>query len=118
MTCERQPPSLSRTLPFDGLSVGELEALAVEGQPKPVYGGSIMDRLMKLFMGGWIPQGKRTQWAAFGVALSAVVVAFVQWGSGEMNLTELMKLLGEKWEILAFAFGGYFVAEKIDAAKK
>ena len=76
-----------------------------------------MYMLMKVLMGGWLPQGQRTQWAAFAVAFGAMVTAIVQWASGEMQLTELVKLVTEKWEVFAAAYGMYFVAEKIDAKK-
>lgn len=77
-----------------------------------------MDWMMKILMGGWLPEGQRTQWAAFAVALGAILTAVVQWASGEMQAVELMKLITDKWEVFAAAYGMYFVAEKIDAVKK
>jgi hypothetical protein len=116
--CERRSPSLSRNLPYDGLSAGELEALATEGQLNLQGGLDMnMDWVMKFFMGGWLPQGKRTQMVASATAMGAVLMAFVQWGSGEMNLTQLVTLLSEKWEVFVLAFGAYFAAEKVDALK-
>ena len=76
-----------------------------------------MDYVMKFLMGGWLPQGQRTQWTAFAVAAGAVATAVVQWASGDMSLTELMKLMADKWPVFAAAYGLYFVAEKVDAKK-
>jgi hypothetical protein len=73
--------------------------------------------LMKIMMGGWIPQGKRSQTLAAAVAIGAIITAVVQWGSGDMTGMNLLHLLQEKWEVIAAAYVAYFVAEKIDAKK-
>lgn len=98
----------------DGLSGDEILALASEGQLHSVNGGISMDWLMKVLMGGWLPEGKRTQMVAAATALGALFTAIVQWGSGDMSFTALLQLIADKWEIFALAFGGYFVAEKMD----
>lgn len=73
-----------------------------------------MDWVMKLLMGGWIPEGKRSQWTAAAVAFGAIVVSIVQWGAGDMGAVELAKVLADKWAVFAVAYYGYFVAEKVD----
>ena len=73
--------------------------------------------LMKIMMGGWIPQGKRSQTLAAAVAIGAIITSIVQWGSGDMTGMNLIHLLQEKWEVIAAAYVAYFVAEKIDAKK-
>ncbi len=75
-----------------------------------------MDWVMKLLMGGWLPEGKRTQMVAAATAMGALLVAFVQWAGGDMSLSQLMQLIADKWEVFALAFGGYFMAEKVDRA--
>jgi hypothetical protein len=74
-----------------------------------------MDWFLKIMMGGWLPQGKRSQWTAAAVAAGAILVALVQWASGDMGLIELVKLVTDKWPVFAAAFYGYFMAEKVDA---
>lgn len=76
-----------------------------------------MEWILKLLMGGWLPQGKRTQWTAFAVAVGAVATAVVQWGSGEMSFTQLMTLLADKWAVFYASYTAYFIAEKVDALK-
>lgn len=76
-----------------------------------------MGYLMYILMGGWLPEGKRSQWTAAAVAMGAVLVAIVQWASGEMQLTQLVQLVTEKWPVFAAAFYGYFMAEKVDNKK-
>lgn len=101
-----------------GLTEAELRALANEGALTSLQGEkSKMDMLMKIMMGGWIPDGKRTQWTAFGVALSAIIVSFFQMGAGEMSAQAFFQLVAEKWEVLAGAYIAYFVGEKIDNKK-
>lgn len=77
-----------------------------------------MDWVMKFVMGGWIPEGKRTQWTAFAAAVSALAVAFVQWGSGEMTAQMLVEMVADKWEILLGSLIAYFVGEKVDAMRE
>jgi hypothetical protein len=74
--------------------------------------------LMKLMMGGWIPQGKRSQTLAAAVAVGSVITAVVQWGSGDMTGMNLVHLLQDKWQVIVAAYIAYFVAEKIDAPKQ
>lgn len=76
-----------------------------------------MDMMMKILMGGWLPQGQRTQWTAFALAAGALMTAFIQWGAGEMNLTQLMQMVTDKWPAFVAAYGMYFMAEKVDAKK-
>ena len=98
-----------------GLTRAELDALAIGGENKR---GTSMDMIMKILMGGWLPEGKRTQMVAAATAMGALLVALVQWASGDMALSALFQLITEKWEIFVLAFGGYFMAEKVDAVKK
>ena len=113
MKSERRA-SVSHCAIHMGLAASELTALAGEGVPIKLK-ETKMDWLMKLMMGGWLPQGQRSQWMAFAVALGAMVTAFVQWGSGDMGVMELTKLLGDKWPMFVAAWYGYFMAEKVDA---
>lgn len=76
-----------------------------------------MDFVLKWVMGGWIPEGKRTQTMAAVVALGAILTSVVQWGTGDLSLVNLATVLKEKWEIFAVAYGTYFFAEKVDGKK-
>jgi hypothetical protein len=66
-------------------------------------------------MGGWIPQGRRSQALAAAVALGTIVTSLVQWGSGDMNGMDLVHILQDKWLVLWGAYATYFLAEKVDA---
>lgn len=102
----------------DGLSGDEILALAAEGQIiQPKRRATMMDWMMKIVMGGWIPQGKRSQILAFVTALTAMVMVFLDWGSGTMDFMHFMEAMKEKWMVLVAAYGVFFVAEKVDAKK-
>lgn len=77
-----------------------------------------MEWVMKILMGGWLPEGKRTQWLAFGAAVGAVIMAVLQWGTGEMSFTNLMTFVSDKWPIFLATYFMYFQAEKVDAVKE
>lgn len=116
MNCERRSPSLSHSLPVDGLSAGEIEACAAEGLTFELSREKRnMDMFMKIMMGGWIPQGNRTQWAAFALFVGTLATQVVAWGSGGESLMDLLKMIGEKWQELVAAGGLYFLGEKVDA---
>lgn len=76
-----------------------------------------MDWLMKLMMGGWIPVEKRTQWTAFGMAITTIVTTFFQMGTGEASAQMFLQMLAEQWEVFVAAYGLYFLGEKVDKAK-
>src|SRR3990167_8822789 len=107
---EQDAAGVPRDCQHMGFSATEMGRLASEGAYQLANRRlRIMDMMMKVLMGGWLPQGQRSQWMAFSVALGAIVTAFVQWGAGEMNMTQLMQLLTDKWPVLMAAYGMYFV---------
>lgn len=113
-------PSLSRRKrPLDGwfyhegLTGGELTALATEGVVLRKEGNP-MDMLLKVVMGGWIPEGKRTQWLAMGTAVVAMLSSLMGWAAGDMDMTNLLKSLQENWVAFVAAYGLFFVGEKVD----
>jgi hypothetical protein len=110
--CERAEPLCS-----DGLSLADLEALSAEGAIIKLTETNKMDMLMKMLMGGWIPEGKRTQWLAFGVFAVAVINSGLAWGTGGEGMMDVLKEMQMQWETFAIAFGLYFVGEKVDTVK-
>src|SRR3990167_8404388 len=98
-TSERVTAGVPRDLPLDGLSPADL-ALVTEGALKPEREKTLMEMLMKIMMGGWIPSGNRTQWTAFMVASVAMINAVMAWGTGDVGFMDFLKAMQEQW--LAF----------------
>lgn len=73
-----------------------------------------MDILMKIMMGGWIPESKRTQWTAFGAALTGLVTSFFAMGTGDVSAQAFLQEVAARWPIFAGAYGLWFLAEKVD----
>lgn len=73
-----------------------------------------MDWMAKIFMGGWIPEGYRTQALGMATVVSALLISFVQWGTGDMTLHQLWADISGKWPAFVAGWGLFFLGEKVD----
>ena len=70
---------------------------------------------LQYLSGGWIPEGKRTQWLGIATFLSTVVVSVVQWGAGAMDFTHLWDVIATNWPGFVTGLGLNYVGDKIDS---
>lgn len=105
-------PSLSRRLPYDGLSAGELEALATEGRTQPQRENG-MNVILWLFSGGWA-KDYRTQLLGMFTALTAVMDGFYKWAVGDGTLGDLVSTVGMNWEAIVAGLAIWFAGDKLN----
>jgi len=70
---------------------------------------------LKYLSGGWIPEGKRTQWLGIATFLATVLVSGVQWGTGSLDFMHFWDVVATNWPGFIAGLGLNFVGEKIDA---